>query len=81
MSKKTKKEKIIAAYRKQLRLLHEQQPILQEKKETPEEKAQAIPEKKAELPKYFFADFRKSLIFIIIIIALEIGLYFVKLLK
>ena len=61
MSKKTKKEKIIAAYRKQLRLLREQQPQFPSKKETPVETTKVVPltkvkeilEPEQTLPKYF----------------------------
>ncbi|MBI5127530.1 hypothetical protein HZA76_03705 [Candidatus Roizmanbacteria bacterium] len=81
MSKKTKKEKIIAAYRKQLRHLRESQPVLPIKKDSPVVVAKVVTQPKQTLPNYFFVDFKKSLIFIVLIIALEIALYFVKLLK
>lgn len=92
MPKKTKKEKILAAYRKKLRLLEqtrpfETQPVLNNinpevKKES--KNKNALQSKKTEpvqIPKFFIIDLRKSLILIILIIALEIGLYFVKLIK
>ncbi len=89
MSKKTKKEKIIAAYRKKLRLLERssiESRMTKEKNVIPAKTGiHQTPEvKKTEQetrPVFFFVDFRKSLIFVALIIALEIALYFVKLLK
>ena len=91
MSKKTKKQKIIASYRNKLRLLESQKrdyELKQERKVEKEEK-----EEKQNLPKkekdkiikdiqkdntysnYFKTDFKKSLIITILILGFEIGLY------
>lgn len=95
MAKKTKQEKILAAYRKKLRLLNQSRsPIesgMTKERETPVPSpvitAKAgirIPEETQEdatLKKYFLVDFKKSFIFIVTIIALEIGIYFARLIK
>lgn len=93
MSKKTKKEKILAAYRKKLRLLEElnKQSTPLTVRSTPSSTFEIKKQNKKtskikqyqldSSPKYFFLDLKKSLILIVIIIALEIGLYFVKLIK
>jgi len=88
MSKKTKKQKIIASYRNKLRLLESQKRDYELKQEIKEEK-----EEKQNLPKkekdkiikdiqkdntysnYFKTDFKKSLIITILILGFEIGLY------
>lgn len=86
MPKKTRKEKILAAYRKKLRSLEQPKKVLPDKnyhQELPVKKSE--PSKKIEPisqeVKNFFPDLRKSLILIILIIALEIGLYFARLIK
>ncbi|MCS6956798.1 MAG: hypothetical protein NZM02_03080 [Patescibacteria group bacterium] len=92
MPKKTKKEKIIAQYRKKIRLLSFNQEnknnISQNnnnkhsiKKETKEIKQIEKDKDKSFFNKYFLLDLKKSLFLIILIIALEIGLYFAKLIK
>lgn len=88
MPKKTKKEKILAAYRKKLRLL-EQSNIKSPPSLTSEVNVRTTNTRTSEVkqtekiapPKYFFLDLRKSLILVSIIIAVEIGLYFAKLIK
>jgi hypothetical protein len=87
MPKKTKKEKIIAAYRKKLRLLEraEVKPVVletrAEEKKQVKQTVQVKQSEKTTPPKYFFSDLGKSLILIFLVIALEIGLYFAKLIK
>ncbi|MFH0979349.1 MAG: hypothetical protein V1803_00130 [Candidatus Roizmanbacteria bacterium] len=87
MPKKTKKEKLLAVYRKKLRLLEQtsKQPLTKVPEPTSlltsETVSKTIVNEQAIAPKYFFTDLRKSLILVVIIIALEIGLYFVKLIK
>lgn len=96
MPKKTKKEKLLATYRKQLKILKERQSLPVDNK-LPVQPTQITPAKiekvkieptnfevSAEdesIVKNFFIDYRKSLIFITLIIALEIGLYFARLIK
>jgi hypothetical protein len=93
MPKKTKKEKIIAAYRKQLKLLQTKSPgeitgeskksndIRVEKKDneivSEENITPTSEENRTKLA--FTADLKKSLFLISCVIALEIGLYFVML--
>lgn len=92
MPKKTKKEKILAAYRKKLRSLEQNNNRYSGKR--PSENREVRPESRNDsgtasvlatqndpLPKYFFLDLRKSFILITFIIALEISLYFAKLIK
>lgn len=92
MPKKTKKEKILAAYRKKLRLLEQTRPSetpsvlgnLKHEIKTKSINKNAFQAKKTELvpaPKFFFVDLKKSLILIVLIVALEIGLYFARLIK
>jgi len=89
MSKKTKKEKILAAYRKKLRLLEQfkgsnitpLQTVNIQKEKDDKETVEVEKIEQISPPKYFFTDLRKSLILVFIIIALEISLYFAKLIK
>lgn len=94
MPKKTKKQKIIAQYRKKLKLLSDFSNTQRlEKKDDfkKEDKNKQIENLRLSdnnnqssdnlNKKYFLKDFKKSILLIIFIIALEIGLYFVKLIK
>lgn len=91
MPKKTRKEKIIAEYRKRLRLLQSNQNTIQYTPSTPEpasspektEKKQPIMETEEDslITSYFKKDFKKSLFLIAIVITLEISLYFVRIIK
>jgi hypothetical protein len=92
MPKKTKKEKLLALYRKRIRLLEQKSQIIIEKSPitksekielpTKLENEEIIPTSQENLiSKYFFLDLKKSLILIVLIIALEIGLYFVRIIK
>jgi hypothetical protein len=85
MARKTKKEKIISQFRKQLMLLQVQQksPPLERKDVNPQvTKAIETPlkdslsEKDWEISSYFVKDLKKSLVLITAIIALEFFLYF-----
>ena len=87
MHKKTKKEKLLALYHKKLRLLENRQvdvsPIQEKviiKEQIPviENKIKAVIN---EPPQYFFSDLKKSLLLIVLILGLEVSLYFVKLIK
>lgn len=88
MPKKTKKEKIIAAYRKQLKLI-EQKPdpirVLPEtkkqEKEIDQPKISVINDEDKRIASFFYLDLKKSLILIFIVIALEIVLYFARIIK
>ena len=88
MAKKTRKEKIIAQYRRRLQLL-ETKPdnkisltIVDKPIETKQVISQSIDlsEDDQRTKKNFISDFKKSLIIIVTIIALEIGLYFATML-
>lgn len=71
MPHKTKKEKIIAFYRRKLKLLGETKEPLPLKEET--RPAQTPTEITAS---YFLSDLRKSFLLAAVVIALEISLYF-----
>ena len=87
MSRKTKKEKIIADYRKRLKLLSQDQksPVVIENKEIQPNQKKIARQDKQNMPsssdggknKFFIKDFRKSIFIICLIITLEIVLYFV----
>lgn len=72
MPRKTKKEKIIAFYRRKLKLLGETKEPLPFKEEA--RPAQTPTEITAP---YFLSDLQKSLLLAAVVIALEISLYFV----
>lgn len=78
MPKKTKKEKLLASYRKKLKLLERQTlPI-----KAPLLINRVVPIKKEiQITSYFLNDLKKSLFLIGVIIALEISLYFVRIIK
>jgi hypothetical protein len=88
MSRKTKKEKIIADYRKRLKLFSQNQnsPVVIENKQIqPNQKKIARPDKLNRPPssdieknRFFIKDFRKSIFIISLIITLEIVLYFAR---
>jgi hypothetical protein len=90
MPKKTKKEKLIAEYRKKLKLLETQQTIVAataterirpQLKETKiiSKPIMVIPsEQENQIKKFFIVDFKKSIMIIGFILALEISLYFVS---
>lgn len=88
MAKKTRKEKIIAQYRRKLQLLETRSdnkispPVVDEPVKTKHVISQPInlSEDDQATKKYFISDFKKSLIIIVTVIALEISLYFVTLL-
>lgn len=90
MPKKTKKEKIIAEYRKKLQLLKSNQmqnpivtPITSSKpsisipmKEQPKKQPIVDTQEDSLITSYFKKDFKKSLFLIAIVITLEFSLYF-----
>ncbi len=96
MPKKTKKEKIIAQYRRKLKLLERLQTPPSFKKEVISTQSSKKATNKTELNitfekknkdsdtetvSFFLTDLRKSFILIGVIIALEILLYFVRIIK
>lgn len=89
MPKKTRKEKIIAQYRKKIKLLDQQNNYsLIEKKSLEKqpdikkiEENNNLNKNNSSDNKYFFNDLKKSLIITFLIIALEISLYFANLIK
>jgi len=88
MPKKTKEQKIIANYRKKLKLLQQQTYIPPLETTKPKIVIQQINKpivqenesiKKDELlKKFFFQDLTKSILLIALIVTLEIVLYFVR---
>jgi len=86
MPKKTKKEKILAEYRKKIKLLNRSLTRLlasakPESTKTPVVANEPPNKENSQFLFYFRQDFRKSFLIVIFIIALEIGLYFAKLIK
>jgi hypothetical protein len=80
MSKKTRQQKIIAEYRRKMKMM-QNTSITPPITVTPKIKPVEIHHGKEEdtvIRDYFLSDVRKSLILIAFIIALEIGLYFVN---
>jgi len=90
MPKKTKKEKIISEYRKRIRLLQQYSspestqtlsPTVSEVKKPANNHQQTtveihVDEKELQLKTFFFKDLKRSALFISLIIALEIIIYF-----
>ncbi len=76
MPKKTKREKILAEYRRRLKLLTT--PTVAALPIARTEKKEPIIETEADslITSYFKKDFKKSLFLIAIVITLEISLYF-----
>ncbi|MFA6017423.1 MAG: hypothetical protein WC744_05035 [Patescibacteria group bacterium] len=87
MPKKTKKEKLLAQYHKKLRLLENRQTVaspVQAKVEIKERIPVVENKIKTEInepPQYFFSDLKKSLLLILVIVGIEVGLYFVHWIK
>ncbi|MFA6533369.1 MAG: hypothetical protein WCT22_05250 [Patescibacteria group bacterium] len=87
MPKKTKKEKLLALYHKKLRLLENRHTTVSpvQAKVVFEEQIPVIENKIKtavnEPPQYFFSDLKKSLLLIVLILGLEISLYFARLIK
>ena len=90
MAKKTRKEKIIAQYRRKLQLLETRSeniispPVVANKQHIEAKQIMSssvsLSDEDQVTKKYFISDFKKSLIIIVLVIALEIGLYFVTIL-
>ncbi|MEK7522526.1 MAG: hypothetical protein AAB569_03025 [Patescibacteria group bacterium] len=88
MPKKTKKEKILASYHRKIRLLENRQMItspVQVKTPVTVEintfENKIKPEVIEPVNQYFFSDLKKSLLLIVLIVGVEVGLYFAKLIK
>ena len=88
MAKKTRKEKIIAQYRRKLQLLETKpsniiSPTITDKHVEKKQIVSAQVDLSVEdqtIKKYFISDFKKSVIIIVTVVALEIGLYFATML-
>jgi hypothetical protein len=93
MPKKTKKEKILAEYRKKLKLLKESPVFTPKPQPTAKKEEKILPQspispqtKKLNkednfISSYFVNDLKKSFLISFLLIALEIFLYFAKLIK
>ncbi len=91
MPKKTKREKIMAAYRNKLRLLQQQSiktdlpPVRITAKNEPVipvlNKQAELSDEEKQINHYFLVDLKKSLVLIAIVITLEISLYFATIVK
>ena len=78
MPRKTKKEKIIAASRRQqLQLVHTQPEPIQREKPVPVK----MEEPESDKNNFFFPDLKKSLMLSAIVITLEIALYFARIVR
>ncbi|MFA5770510.1 MAG: hypothetical protein WC894_03405 [Patescibacteria group bacterium] len=88
MPKKTKKQKLLASYHRKIRSLENKQmisspvpikiPITTSTPATSHETKSVVTE---PVNQYFFSDLKKSLILIVLIVGVEVGLYFAKLIK
>lgn len=76
MPNKTKKQKLLAEQRKRLHFLEPQPTKNVLTQQVPVVQTTSV-EQKTDIS-YFFSDFKKSLFFIVAIIALEFVLYFVS---
>lgn len=84
MPKKTKRQKMAAAYHKKIRLLQKDTPSVVPVKNVSGEKIiKEAAETKEIMPEnsFFFSDLKKSLILVSVVIALEIALYFARIIK
>ena len=88
MPKKTRKEKIIAQYRKQLQMIKSQTPavinITDVKSDIKEISTKTENTNSEILPKvspYFYGDLKKSILLIMFILIIETGLFFSQLIK
>jgi len=88
MPKKTKKEKILAMYHKKLRLLENRGATISSVQiknpvsvPSPVINNVTRPVVHEPVNQYFFSDFKKSLLLIVLILGLEVSLYFAKLIK
>jgi len=88
MPKKTRKEKIIAQYRKQLQMIKSQTladvntiDVKPKKKENSSKIEITNHEDLPVINPYFYRDLRKSILLIIFILVVETGLFFSRLIK
>jgi hypothetical protein len=88
MPKKTKKEKLLAMYHKKLRLLEKKDVLTSSvqtrvKETTPtfsvSSKTKAV--ENEPVNQFFYSDLKKSILLIILILGIEVSLYFFKLIK
>jgi hypothetical protein len=93
MPKKTKKEKILAEYRKKLKLLKESPVFTPKPQPTAKKEEKILPQSSISpqtkklnkednfISSYFVNDLKKNLLISFLLIALEIFLYFAKVIK
>ncbi|GAB4218886.1 MAG: hypothetical protein Fur009_2260 [Candidatus Microgenomates bacterium] len=89
MAKKTRKQKIIAQYRRKILLINQEKNLEIKSKKLIKSNTEIKKMEENDNPNqdlslntsYFISDLKKSLLISFLIIALEIGLYFVKLIK
>ena len=88
MPKKTKKEKLLAMYHKKLRLLEkkdvttsEVQTKFQVSTPSPTVSNKTKPVENEPVNQFFYSDLKKSILLIILILGIEVSLYFFKLIK
>ncbi len=88
MPKKTKKEKLLAMYHKKLRLLEKKDVLTSSvqtrvKETTPTFSVSSKTKTVENEPvnQFFYSDLKKSILLIILILGIEVSLYFFKLIK
>jgi len=79
MPKKTKKEKLLAVYHKKLRLLEKKDVTTSEVQTKIRVSIPVVDNKPVN--QFFYSDLKKSILLIILILGIEVSLYFFKLIK
>jgi hypothetical protein len=79
MPKKTKKEKLLAMYHKKLRLLEKKDVLTSSVQTRVKETTPTFSNEPVN--QFFYSDLKKSILLIILILGIEVSLYFFKLIK
>lgn len=81
MPKKTKKEKLLAMYHKKLRLLEKKDITASAVQTKVAVSNKIMTDENKPVNQYFYSDLKKSILLIILILGIEVSLYFFKLIK
>jgi len=81
MPKKTKKQKIIASYRKKIRLVQNNLPKNEKPETAKTQKTANKPEIEIKEKNYFLSDLKKSIFLVVLVIMVEIILYFARIIR
>ncbi|MBI2051453.1 hypothetical protein HYT33_01695 [Candidatus Roizmanbacteria bacterium] len=76
MPKKTRKQKIVSGERRKLLLLSQMETVEIPRPSRQEVPSKHPPEEDLKLKNYFLLDLKKSVVFILIVVALEIAVYY-----